>query len=43
MSTDSQLQQAVQDELSWEPSVISAHIGVAAQAGLFRRRRVDAQ
>ena len=34
MSTDSQLQQAVQDELSWEPSVISAHIGVAAQAGV---------
>jgi osmotically-inducible protein OsmY len=34
MSTDSQLQQAVIEELSWEPSVISAHIGVAANSGV---------
>lgn len=34
MLTDHQLQQAVSDELSWEPSVISAHIGVAANAGI---------
>lgn len=34
MSTDSQLQQAVQEELSWEPSVISAHIGVTAANGV---------
>jgi osmotically-inducible protein OsmY len=34
MSTDSQLQRAVIDELSWEPSVVSAHIGVAAAAGV---------
>jgi osmotically-inducible protein OsmY len=34
MSTDSQLQQAVMDELSWEPSVVSAHIGVAADSGV---------
>ena len=34
MSTDSQLQQAVLDELSWEPSVISAHVGVAAESGV---------
>ena len=34
MSTDSQLQKAVQEELSWEPSVISAHIGVAAKDGV---------
>jgi osmotically-inducible protein OsmY len=34
MLTDYQLQQAVSDELGWEPSVISAHIGVAAHAGV---------
>ena len=34
MTTDSQLQQAVTDELSWEPSVVSAHIGVIAEAGV---------
>ena len=34
MSTDSQLQQAVVEELSWEPSVVSAHIGVAAASGI---------
>ena len=34
MSTDSQLQKAVQEELNWEPSVISAHIGVAASNGV---------
>jgi osmotically-inducible protein OsmY len=34
MPRDSQLQQAVLAELSWEPSVIAAHIGVAAQSGV---------
>lgn len=34
MSQDSQLQQAVLDELSWEPSIVAAHIGVAAAAGV---------
>lgn len=34
MSQDSQLQQAVLAELSWEPSVTAAHIGVAANAGV---------
>lgn len=34
MSHDSQLQQAVLDELSWEPSVTAAHIGVTANAGV---------
>jgi osmotically-inducible protein OsmY len=34
MSHDSQLQQAVLAELSWEPSVTSAHIGVTANAGV---------
>jgi osmotically-inducible protein OsmY len=32
--SDSQLQQAVLTELSWEPSVSSAHIGVMAKAGV---------
>jgi osmotically-inducible protein OsmY len=32
--TDSQLQQAVLTELSWEPSVSSAHIGVTAKEGV---------
>jgi osmotically-inducible protein OsmY len=35
MSHDSQLQQAVLAELSWEPSVTSAHIGVTANAGVI--------
>jgi osmotically-inducible protein OsmY len=34
MSLDSQLQQAVLAELSWEPSVTAAHIGVTANAGV---------
>jgi osmotically-inducible protein OsmY len=34
MSQDTQLQQAVLDELSWEPSVVAAHIGVAAASGV---------
>jgi osmotically-inducible protein OsmY len=34
MSNDSQLQQAVLAELNWEPSVIAAHIGVAAHNGV---------
>ncbi len=34
MSHDTQLQQAVLAELSWEPSVTAAHIGVAANAGV---------
>jgi osmotically-inducible protein OsmY len=35
MSHDSHLQQAVLDELNWEPSVTAAHIGVAASAGVI--------
>jgi osmotically-inducible protein OsmY len=34
MSKDNQLQEAVLAELRWEPSVIAAHIGVAANAGV---------
>ncbi len=34
MSNDNQLQQAVLAELKWEPSIIAAHIGVAANAGV---------
>ena len=34
MSSDSELQQAVLAELSWEPSVVAAHIGVTANAGV---------
>jgi osmotically-inducible protein OsmY len=34
MSTDSDLKRAVLDELSWEPSVDAAHIGVTANAGV---------
>jgi osmotically-inducible protein OsmY len=34
MSDDSQLKQAVLDELEWEPSVNAAHIGVTAHAGV---------
>jgi osmotically-inducible protein OsmY len=34
MSSDSELQQAVLAELSWEPSVVAAHIGVMANAGV---------
>lgn len=34
MTNDSQLQQAVQDELKWEPSVTASHIGVTAHAGV---------
>jgi osmotically-inducible protein OsmY len=34
MSQDTQLQQAVQDEFAWEPSVTPAHIGVTANAGV---------
>ncbi|HEY5106476.1 MAG TPA: BON domain-containing protein [Caulobacteraceae bacterium] len=34
MSRDHELQQAVLEELSWEPSVTAAHIGVAANAGV---------
>jgi osmotically-inducible protein OsmY len=34
MSQDSQLQKAVLEELSWEPSVNAAHIGVAAKDGV---------
>jgi hypothetical protein len=30
MSTDSDLKKAVLNELSWEPSVDAAHIGVTA-------------
>jgi osmotically-inducible protein OsmY len=34
MNNDTALQQAVQAELGWEPSVIAAHIGVTARAGV---------
>ena len=34
MSDDDQLQQAVLAELSWEPSVTAAHIGVTAKDGV---------
>lgn len=34
MSNDTHLQQAVIDELSWEPSVASAQIGVTAASGV---------
>ena len=34
MNNDKHLQQAVIDELSWEPSLNAAHIGVAAQDGV---------
>ena len=34
MSVDSDLKRAVLDELSWEPSVDAAHIGVTANAGV---------
>jgi osmotically-inducible protein OsmY len=34
MANDNELQQAVLAELAWEPSVIAAHIGVAAKAGV---------
>ena len=35
MSNDSQLQQTVQDELAWEPSVTAYHIGVTARDGVI--------
>lgn len=35
MSSDSDLKKAVLDELSWEPSVNAAHIGVTAHAGII--------
>ena len=35
MATDSDLKKAVLDELSWEPSVDAAHIGVTANAGVI--------
>jgi hypothetical protein len=31
MSNDSHLQQTILAELSWEPSITAAHIGVTAQ------------
>ena len=34
MSADSHLQQAVMTELHWEPSVVAAHLGVTAKAGV---------
>lgn len=34
MSTDHHLQHAVTEELGWEPSVVSAHIGVTAASGV---------
>jgi osmotically-inducible protein OsmY len=35
MSHDNRLQQAVLEELNWEPSVTAAHIGVVANAGVI--------
>jgi osmotically-inducible protein OsmY len=35
MTTDSELKKTVLDELSWEPSVNSAHIGVTAHDGVI--------
>jgi osmotically-inducible protein OsmY len=34
MPRDSQLQQAVLAELSWDPSIVASHIGVTAKAGI---------
>jgi osmotically-inducible protein OsmY len=34
MSQDSKLQQAVLDELAWEPSISAGHIGVSAEDGV---------
>ena len=34
MTNDRDLQQAVLEELRWEPSVVAAHIGVTANAGV---------
>jgi osmotically-inducible protein OsmY len=34
MTNDKQLQQSVTDELAWEPSVTSGHIGVTAKEGV---------
>ena len=35
MSQDTHLQLSVLAELEWEPSVVAAHIGVAANAGVI--------
>jgi osmotically-inducible protein OsmY len=35
MSHDNHLQEAVLEELNWEPSVTAAHLGVAANAGVI--------
>ncbi len=35
MSNDTQLKQAVLDELNWEPSINAAHIGVTAKGGVI--------
>jgi hypothetical protein len=37
MSNDRDLQNAVLAELTWEPSVTAAHIGVTASAGVVTR------
>jgi osmotically-inducible protein OsmY len=34
MTADRDLQQSVLDALSWEPSIVAAHIGVTAQGGV---------
>lgn len=34
MKTDIELQRDVQDELTWEPTVNAAHVGVSARAGI---------
>ena len=38
MSHDDKLQQAVLAELSWEPSITAAHIGVTADHGTVTSR-----
>jgi osmotically-inducible protein OsmY len=35
MSQDDQLRDAVIAELAWEPSIVTAHIGVAADHGVI--------
>ncbi len=37
MSSDSELRRAVLGERTWEPSVIAAHIGFTANAGVVAR------
>ena len=43
MINDKQLQQAVTDELTWEPSITSAHIGLTAKGGVVTLERQCAE